>query len=349
LQSVATRWRRHRYGGTLLVLAAFPCVAGAQTGVVAVDRENLRVAPAGIVVAEVLAGTELRLGDSQHRWRQATLEGWIWAASVREDRRDGHDLVVAPSDGENLRAAPNGEILARLHAGMLLERLDGDGNWVRVRRTAWIWTPSLRIDEADAPAPPAAPPATATPEAGSSAVRAGAREFATAGAGGTLVLTRPAGDTLARVQRGGTMEVLAREGDWVRVRVEGWALTGVASPEGAEGNVLRDISRAQLRDDPDRFRGRLVEWSVQFIALQQAERFRTDFREGEHFILARGPGDDAGFVYLAVPDDWLDEARRLAPLQRIRVLGRIRAAMSSLTEAPVIDLLDVLERSPRGR
>jgi hypothetical protein len=346
---VATLWRRHWCGGMLLVLASFPSVTGGQAGVVAVERENFRAAPAGTVVAEVLAGTELRLGDSQHRWRQATLEGWIWSASVREDRRDGHDLVVAPSDGENLRATPNGEILARLRAGMLLDRLDRDGNWVRVRRTAWIWAPSLRIEEAAAPTaagPRPAPPETATPEAGLTAGRDGAREFATAGAGGTVVLTRPAGDTLARVQRGGAMEVLAREGDWVRVRVEGWALTGVEAPEE---DVLRAVSRAELRDDPDRFRGRLVEWSVQFIALQQAERFRTDFREGEHFILARGPGDGDGFIYLAVPDDWLDEARRLAPLQRIRVLGRIRAAMSSLTEAPVIDLLDILERSPRGR
>lgn len=340
---MATLWRRHLYGGMLLALVALPCVAGAQTGVVAVDRENFRAAPAGTVVAEIMADTELRLGESQDRWRQATVEGWIWAASVREDRRDGHDLVVAPSDGENLRAAPNGDVIARLRAGMLLDRLEREGNWIRVRRTAWIWTPSLRVDDA------ATTPARAATTTGAAAAGRGSREFATAGPGGMVVLTRPAGDTVGRVQRGGAVEVLAREGDWTRVRVEGWTFTAAVSREAGDEDVLRDFPRDELRQDPDRFRGRLVEWSIQFIALQQAERFRTDFMEGEHFILARGPGDDAGFVYLAIPDEWLDEARGLAPLQRIRVLGRVRTAMSSLTEAPVIDLLDILERSARGR
>jgi hypothetical protein len=351
LESVATLWRRHLYLVTLLVLIASPVVVGAQTGIVAVDQENFRVSPAGTIVAEVMAGTSLSLGESHERWRQATLEGWIWAASVREDRRDGHDLVVAPSDGENLRAEPNGEVVARLRAGMLLDRVERDGNWVRVRRTAWIWAPSLRANEAAAVERPAASGVATTREraatTGVGGTGRGPREFATAGPAGMVVLTRPAGDTLGHVQQGGAVEVLAREGDWARVRMEGWTFTAAVSRGPDDEGVLRDLPSGELREDPDRFRGRLVEWAVQFIALQQAERFRTDFREGEHFILARGPGDEAGFIYLAITEEWLDQARRLAPLQRIRVLGRVRTAMSTLTEAPVVDLLDILERSAR--
>lgn len=332
----------------LVMLLALPGVAGAQTGVVVVDRENFRAAPGGAVIAEILRGTELRLGDPQERWRQATVEGWIWSASVREDGREGHDLVVGPADGENLRAAANGDIVARLRGGMLLERLGQEGNWVHVRRTAWIWTPSLRVEDEPAENRAAAAPAAGTGDLDSDAAGGGEdraiREFATTGAGGLVLLTRPAGDTVARVRQGAAVQVLAREGSWTRVRVDGWTFTAAIPDVAEEDGVLRDLPRSELTRDPDRFRGRLVEWSVQFIALQQAERFRTDFMEDEPFILARGPGEDAGFVYLAVPGEWLEAARRLAPLQRIRVLGRIRTAMSGLTEAPVVDLLDIIDR-----
>ncbi len=107
---------------------------------------------------------------------------------------------------------------------------------------------------------------------------------------------------------------------------------------------MRDVSRAELQAEPDTFRGRLLEWTVQFIALREAERFRTDFLPGEQFILARGPGDDVGFVYLAVPGELLAEVRSLAPLQRFRALARVRSAASPLTGAPVLDLLEVVAR-----
>jgi hypothetical protein len=48
----------------------------------------------------------------------APLEGWIWSASVGPDGRDGHDLVVTVRGGENLRVAPNGDVIARVRTGM---------------------------------------------------------------------------------------------------------------------------------------------------------------------------------------------------------------------------------------
>lgn len=323
--------------------------ADAQTGRVRVARENFRAAPSGIILAEVRSGTELPLGERRDRWRQAALEGWVWSGSVREERVDGHDLVVSASGGENLRGVPNGPILARLRTGMRLDRLEERERWIRVRRTGWVWEPSLEVDPEQATPPPlpqgtpnAAPPGGdgARPRDAGSA--GGAPEFTVAGSRGTTVLESPNGDTLARVAPGASVQVLAREGDWARVRVEGWTFTSsLSAGDTTAPPVLRDVSAATLAEDPDAYRGRVVEWTIQFIAIQQAERFRTDFLEGEPFILARGPGDEPGFVYVAVPPDRAEEARRLDPLQRVRVLGRVRTARSPLTGAPVLDLLEL--------
>lgn len=346
-------WRRSHATGLLLVTLGLlvPGAGSAQVGAVTVERENFRAAPGGTILAEVLNGTELQLGPSSDRWREATLEGWVWAPSVRQEGGGGHDLAVAPPEGENLRAGPSGEMIARLRTGMRLAQVETRGNWIRVRRTGWIWQPSLSIARPAAPRP-STPANVATPVASTSSTPAtgaaagSTRDVATAGSAGFTVLTQPAGDTLARIHRGATVEVLAREGDWARVRVEGWTSMAAPAPPDTAG-TLREVSRSDLARNPDRFRGRLIEWSVQFIALQHAERFRTDFTEGEPFILARGPGDDPGFVYIAVPADRLQEVRGLAPLEHLDILARVRAAKSTLTEAPVLDLLELTRGARR--
>jgi hypothetical protein len=367
LYTVVSPWRSAPARDFLILLLALPAGAGAQTGFVTPERENFRGEPRSVILAEVLRGTGLQVGAARDGFREATLEGWVWSASVAPEQRDGHDLVVTARGGENLRATPNGDIIARLRTGMLLDRVGAEGNWIRVRRSAWIWDASLRVGETGArvaattrpaPASPAAPAATRTVTgteearaAPSRAAEPGARprEFATAGSRGLVVLTQPAGDTLARIRQGASVEVLAREGDWARVRVDGWTFTAALPAGDTSTAVLRDIGRDELRRDPERYRGRLVEWTVQFISLQHAERFRTEFLEGEPFILARGPDDDAGFVYLAVPAEQLADVQRLAPLQRIRIVGRVRVARSPLTEAPVLDLLEITRRDDTAR
>lgn len=331
---VTLRWR---YGlpGLLLAMLVLSGAAGAQTATVAVDTENFRVAPGGNVLAEIRRGTAVTLGATRDRWREATLEGWIWAPSVREERAGAHDLVVAPPEGENLRDGPSGEMIARVRPGMRLQHVETRENWIRVRRTAWIWGPSL------APAPTAAAdPRPSEPRPAGGAPAGGAPAGPT-GVAGLAVLSRPAGDTVARLGSGARVEVLDREGEWVRVRIEGWAPASAVPARDDPGAVLRGITRADLRRNPDSYQGQLVEWTVQFIALQRAERFRTDFTEGQPFLLTRGPDDDAGFVYVTVPAERLEAARALSPLQRLRVLARIRIPRSSLTDAPVLDLIEM--------
>ncbi|MSR22729.1 MAG: hypothetical protein EXR92_04175 [Gemmatimonadetes bacterium] len=98
-----------------------------------------------------------------------------------------------------------------------------------------------------------------------------------------------------------------------------------------------------LTSDFERLRGRLVEVELQFISLERAEQVRTDFYEGEPFLLARSLDEERSFVYVAVPPERLDGMGILTPLERIRVLGRVRSASAAFTGSPILDLVE-LER-----
>ncbi|HKJ03570.1 MAG TPA: hypothetical protein VJ997_13975, partial [Longimicrobiales bacterium] len=74
-----------------------------------------------------------------------------------------------------------------------------------------------------------------------------------------------------------------------------------------------------------------------------AEKVRTDFFEGEPFLLTRFGGGEGPFVYVALPPDRVQESEGLVPLERVSVTGRIRTGASSLTGTPIIDLV-ALER-----
>ncbi|MBI4408740.1 MAG: hypothetical protein HY561_03470 [Gemmatimonadetes bacterium] len=322
---------------SLTAVLALPVLLHAQ------DSTSLHAAPDGVRLAAVLDAAGLTTGARRGDWRELTVEGWIWAASVRPEARDGYDLLVVPVGGENLRAQPNGRVIARLRQGMLLDRLAEQGPWLRVRRTGWVRERPGTAAKA-APSDPqaaatSAPSAPALPP-GSTGPAAGARGWARAGQGGAALLGRPRGDTLALIRPLGTLEVITREANWARVRLEGWVWApALAAP--ADSAVLRHIAAATVMANPDRFQGRLLEWPLQFIALERAEKIRTDFYEGEPFILTRGPADETGFVYLAVPPHLLDQARRLTPLQRVLVLGRVRTAKSPIMGAPVLDLVEL--------
>ena len=303
-------------------------------------EENFRRAPQGLILGRIQSGTPLRRVGVQDSWTEASLEGWIWTASLQTTDREGMDLVVTATDGENLRDAPSGAILARLDEGTLLEAVEQGTGWTRVRRTGWIWTASV------APVTQATGSSSASSSGASQRVPTESPRFLRAPEG-SAVLSAPDGDTLATTAAG-DLEVLAREGSWVRVRMEGW----VWSPRTSEGRdedeatsssplTPADLSAA----DGARHEGSRVTWRVQFISLERAEAVRTDFYEGEPFILGRVGGGEGPFVYVAVPPDRLGAAEGLTPLEMITVTGRIRRADSALTGTPILDLL-ALERGP---
>ncbi|MDG2283125.1 MAG: hypothetical protein P8L45_08375, partial [Longimicrobiales bacterium] len=101
------------------------------------------------------------------------------------------------------------------------------------------------------------------------------------------------------------------------------------------------LDPAALSSSPNEYAGRVVVWTIQFISLERAEAVRTDFFEGEPFLLARFGGVDGQFVYVAVPTDRLAEVEGLVPLETLTVTGRVRTGVSRLTGAPIIDLIDI--------
>jgi hypothetical protein len=341
-------------GATLGVLPAAAQQAP-RDAAVRVD-ENVRFEPQGIIVARLQAGTPVRVEATEGSWSRITFEGVVWEPSLQLRDGGSFDLIVSAEEGENLRAEPSGRIVGRLNRGTLLNEVSREGGWIRVRRTAWMWSASLAPagDGGAAPtpspqpsprptqppaaggAPGATPPATPTPGTGAGWIRAGAR--------GTPVLAAPDGDTLAHARSGSELQVVGRQGNWARVRMEGWVwVPGTQAATGGTQTdvIVRDLSASDLSREPDRYRGRLVSLQVQFISLERAEAVRTDFLEGEPFLLARATDASRSFVYLAVPEDRLDEVRRLQPLERLEVVGRVRAGAAALTGNPVLDLVEL--------
>lgn len=323
-----------RSGGSSILLllagAAFACMhaspacaQGARVARVTSERENFRREPAGRKVATVLRGAELRVLTERDRWVQVELSGWLPADAVKRERRDGFDWIVSRSGGASLLREPSGGAIAELAEGFGFERQEERGPWVRLRRQGWIWAPSVDV--------------------GAGSVASGGADpgILSVGPAPVTVHTRPDGDTVAILAPGASGQVLGRTGDWYRVRVEGWVFGPAASDTAVRVADTGDLTPAQLRAEPTRYRGALVRWRVQFVALRRAEAVRTDFKEGEPYILARGADGDPGFVYLAVPPHLLSRAESVAALTYVTVVGRVRTGRSDLMGSPVIDLTDI--------
>jgi hypothetical protein len=312
-------------------------------------------------------------GKTQGAWAEVTLTGWIIASSVGATSRDGFDVMVTASDGENLREAPNGDVLARVRKGTLLRKLSVRNGWVRVKRTGWvprrliaapIETAALTARQGPAPAKPApAKPAAPKPApAKSSQAQRGAQRQApttptpiVAEAGGeetrvetarasTLSVT-PEGGQLATLEPGTEGRIVARAGDWVRVQLEGWMRESDLKP--ASDGALLGVSAAEIRADPQRYVGKTVEWRVQFIAIQTADELRSELPPGQPFLLTRGPLPEPGFVYVIVPRDQLSQFQALAALQELTLRVIVRAPRTKYLATPVVELAGVLSGVPK--
>ncbi len=330
LETVSTRLLPAAIAGSLF----FVSLGGssyAQTLEVSVDAETFRKEPAGRRLAEVLKGTRLAMLQTEGTWAEVLLEGWVPSASLAATSREGHDRIVSKVGGETLAMAPGGEPAARLLQGFLLDHVEDREGWTRVRRSGWVRRLSLAAagagSEPGAGESPERPPPVLT--AGRPAV-----------AGPELVglSDAPGGDTVAVIRSGTGLTITDRRPGWARVRVDGWVRSDELVAADSD-SVLADLSAAALRASPDSYLGHKVRWRVQFIALERAEPERTDFYEGEPFILARAPDARDGFVYVAVPSELLAEVGELAPLQMIDVLAQVRTGRSALMGVPVLDLV----------
>lgn len=140
---------------------------------------------------------------------------------------------------------------------------------------------------------------------------------------------------VGQVSRGSTVEVLARDRGWVRVRLEGWVKE---SDLVVADSSLRPLSAADIRSDPNGSKGKLVRWQVQAVSLQTADALRTGLSAGEPYLLALGPGAEKTLVYLAVPSALLASARNLPAMAEIIVVARVRNGRSEPAGVPVLDL-----------
>lgn len=162
----------------------------------------------------------------------------------------------------------------------------------------------------------------------------------------TVVRTAPASGTDAppaagQIAKGATVDVIGKDHDWVRVRLEGWVRE---SDLVVADSTLRVLSAADVRANPAAAQGKLVRWQVEAVALQMADALRTGLQSGEQYLLALGPGSEKTLVYIVVPEALLQSARSLPPMAPITVTARIRNGRSEPAGVPVLDLQSLTRR-----
>ena len=146
---------------------------------------------------------------------------------------------------------------------------------------------------------------------------------------------------LGQIARGATVDVIGKDHNWVRVRLEGWVRE---SDLVVADSTLRPLSGADVRANPAAAQGKLVRWEVEAVALQTADALRTGLQSGEQYLLALGPGVEKTLVYIVVPESLLQNARSLPPMAPITVIARIRNGRSDPAGVPVLDLQSLTRR-----
>jgi hypothetical protein len=336
-------------------------LATAQTRLRAGNAAPFLKEPGGLRLGTLVAGASYPTGRSNAGHIETTVEGWIPAGSTNATNRDGFDLTVTAGGGEAVRGTPNGSIIARVQEGTLLSKIGSRGNWVRIRRVGWVARGALGAAGSAVaanpppppppPPPPAAaapspPPATASPPSplpstGAVATDARAGELVS----GTTTLRKgaelsgsPEGQRIAALEQIVDGLVVERQGDWVKVQVEGWVR---ATDLAADLTTGPRITGAMVRQQPDRFVGQNVTWRIQYLAVQEADDLRPEMPRGTPYVLARGPLPESGFVYLMLSKEQATEFRTRAPLDEVTVEAVIRAGRTRYLPTPVLSLVTV--------
>ena len=291
----------------------------------------------------MLAGARVTPGAASGDFSRITLDGWIYTASTRSDQREGFDVSVTVSAGENLRANPGGTIVARAVEGTLFDRVSSNGGWTRVRRTVWITAPSRRQDVKTSSAS-TAPPDTQPPRRRDAEPSSRPAAVAPVPQGlplatlrsGTSIQRDPDGPAIAKIAEPTDVSIRETNGEWVKVQMEGWVrrteVDSAVTPRPA-------ITAAMLRENPDRYVGQTVEWRVQFLALQQADDLRPEMPSGQPYLLVRGPLPESGFAYVTITRAQAVEFRSLKPLEELTVSVTVRAGRTRYLATPVVELV----------
>lgn len=318
----------------LPLLALLASSLGAQATGRMPAKADFHKDPGGTPLGTLSKDAAVTFGTTRAGWREVTLTGWIESKSLRADSRDGFDVSVT-SNNTPIRSSPEADATVRAVAvvGALFDRVTTRGAWTQIRRTAWTPVASAAAAPADAPKPTPSPTPldsakVAAPDSTQVAVQGGSAFAADAGGApiGTLEVTRRA-------------KVVERRNGWSRVQLDVWvrdANVGGAPPTAG-------ITGKEVRDEPDRFVGQTVEWSLQVLAVQQADELRPELPLGQPYVLARGPLPETGFVYLIIPAKDVGTWRSMEPLAEVRVRATVRAGRTRYLPTPVIELVRRLD------
>jgi len=315
---------------------------------------RLRKEPRGVELVSLPAGTSVAPKRTRGDWHEVMVEGWIFNRAIEQTRRDGFDLIVTATSGENIRSAPNGEVVGRVRTGTLLRKEEGRGAWTRVSRTGWVPRATVRIPAAK-PAPPAVQPenrAVPQPDLTEPVESAALPTQAPAPAPPDTLPTRtergqvaretalfaaPEGSQYGSLRTGAPARVVGRSGDWARIQLEGWIMESDLVP-GSEVS-LGGVTAAEVRADPARYIGRTVDWRLELIAVQTADELRVEIPKGRPYLLTRGPLPEPGFVYVTVTEAQAVEFRSLQALQEMSLRVTIRAPRTRFLATPVVELV----------
>jgi hypothetical protein len=158
----------------------------------------------------------------------------------------------------------------------------------------------------------------------------------------TALRIAPDAPPVATLDSAARVRTLAHERGWVRVQVEGWMRESDLAAVSAD--ALSTVSAADVRADPDRFRGQTVRWVVQKIAYQTADPLHRGLAPDEPYLLARGPGSESSLLYLALPPSLVEAGRTLPPFANVVVLARVRMGRSEPSGVPILDVESLAQR-----
>ncbi len=305
---------------------------------------RLRKEPDGTPLVSLPAGTEVEAGEARGNWHEVEVEGWIFTSSTAPTSRDGFDLVVTASGGENIRESPNGQVIGRARNGALFRKLETQGTWTHVSRVGWVPRTAVStstdsrtgeepVAAADTPSVAQTPAAVAPTTSAASSKSADSDRAAVSRE--TPLYATPQGGPYASLKTGAPARVLGRSGEWARVQLEGWVRE--ADLEEAAGGALTGITAADVRSDPGRYVGKMLEWRLQLISVQTADELRTEMSKGQSYLLTRGPLPEPGFVYVTVTPSQAAEFRTMPALQELTLRVIIKAARTKYLTTPVVE------------
>jgi hypothetical protein len=307
----------------VVVLAAGP----SQQLEVVVERTELKWSSTGRLLGHLNRGAPVERLGGRGGWTRVGVQGWMWRPSLAQS---GARHRVTPRR-ENVRAGPNGKILGSLVRGVEVRRVGTEGRWFEIEMIGWLPDSAVREVAVADPAEEESVMAGEAPPPGGTTTPTTRRATIGRLAESVEMRREPGGPEITTLPQGLDLAALETRGDWTRVRVEGWVPTDVV-----EAVSDGDATPAAVALAPDQFLGRRVTWTLEHIALQTADEWRTDFELGELYDLARSPSGDRQYVYIIVPPTLKDDFEQLSPFQTIRVAGTIRTGRSALTGNPIV-------------